>query len=32
VAGYLHDISDRHSNGAAAAEHEFSAPADRPRD
>lgn len=31
VAGYLHDISDRHRNGASAAEHEFRAPADRPQ-
>jgi hypothetical protein len=29
VAGYLHDISDRHSNGAAG--HEFRTPADRPQ-
>jgi hypothetical protein len=29
VAGYLHDISDRHSNGASG--HESRAPADRPQ-
>lgn len=30
VAGYLHDISDRHNNGASTAEHEFTEPTDRP--
>jgi hypothetical protein len=30
VAGYLHDISDRHSSNGAAG-HEFRAPADPPQ-